>query len=94
MDTEVSGVLDSTDEAVDFELLQTKIDCLLEQNQALQNSLVDCQSSANVLVQQNQLVIDRLDKLQFTLSIILCFIILYALSYVGKAFYRFISSFF
>lgn len=75
-------------------VLSTSVDLLTEQNESLYSSLSDMHTTMATLVEQNQTSIAQAEKIQYTLSIFLCFLVLYTLWIIGKIFYRFLSSFF
>lgn len=75
-------------------VLQSSFDLLTEQNEALYASLSEMQTTYATTVEQNQTLIVNTEKMQYTLSIFLCFLVLYTVWFIGKIFYKFLSSFF
>lgn len=78
----------------DYSSLQEDIDTLLSQNQLILEDLSGSDTYYSSVLEQGQQIIDRLDKLQLTFSIIVCFLIGAALVFAFKAFYRFLNNFF
>lgn len=76
------------------EALQSTVAVLTEQNEALYSTLSDLGDSTATVIQQNDTLIANTEKLQYTLSIFLCFLVLYSVWGIGKIFYKWLSSFF
>ena len=76
------------------ESLQATVVALSEENEALYSTLSDLQTTTATVVQQNEVLIAQVDKVQYTLSVAFCFLVLYSVWFIGKIFYKWLSSFF